>query len=183
MKGCIQILIIAASTLLPSYAFGMFELSGTFSFTQSSFGGGSYQWTRRLGTSLGYYFFSFSEIEVSVQDVLYRTNIAGVQDTTFHDMIYSLDWVQYFFRRNAAIQPYVKVGAGQLNRESTGTFADGARPPTIYDSLTIVLGFGMRISVFRAFGLRIEGVSYLTGGVLSSWRDNFAIQGGASIYF
>jgi hypothetical protein len=162
---------------------GLMELSGSFSFSQSTYGSGNFQWTRRWGASLGYYFFSVSELEFAVQDVLYRTKIDGVEDTTFHDQIYSVDWVQSLASKNAWFQPFFKFGIGQLNRQASGTYFGGAAPPAIYDSLTAVLGAGLRIFVFKIFAIRVDGTTYLTGGLLSSWRDNFAINAGASIYF
>jgi hypothetical protein len=163
---------------------GTFEFSGTFSFNSSSFGNGNQQWTRRWGASVGYTFWSLSEIEFAVQDVLYRTKIARSEDTTFHDQIFSIDWVQSLTSKSSGFQPYVKAGVGQLNREASGIYDDGAAsPPATYGSLTGILGAGLRIFVHRAIALRAEGATYLTGAVLSTWQDNFALNAGLSLYF
>ena len=138
---------------------------------------------RRLGASIGYYFWALSEIEFSVQDVLYRTKISTVEDTTFHDQIYSVGWVQSLTSKQSGFQPYLKLGVGQLNREASGTYWSGGNPPTIYDSLTVVMAAGLRIYVLKTLALRGEGTSYLTGGMLSTWKDNFSVNGGVSIYF
>ncbi len=161
---------------------GVLEISGSFSFSESNYGDSNFQWTRRWGVSVGYHFFTLSEIEFSVQDVLYRTNIDQVEDTTFHDQVYTLDWVQALTSKKSGFQPYVKMGVGQLNREATGTYATGAAPPAIYDSLTVLLGAGLKIFIFDSFALRTEGVTYLTGGNISTWSNNFSINGGISIY-
>lgn len=160
-----------------------FELSGTFSYSQSNFGGTNFEWTRRYMVSFGYYFLAMSEIEFSVQDNFDRTKIDGVADTAFHDQIYSLDWVQSLLPRHAAIQPYVKLGIGELNRTASGTYASGDAPPSEYDALTIVMGIGMRIFAANTFAIKGEATTYLLGGQMSSWQNNLAFNVGISFYF
>lgn len=164
-----------------SYA-GVLELSGTFSFSQSNIGDSNFQWSRRWSLGVGYYIGGTSEIEFGMMDVLNRTKIAYLEDTTFHDEVYSLHWVQYFASRSSMFVPYAKLGAGQLNREATGMYWAGGAPPARYGSLTAVLGVGLKLNVYRSISLRAEGTSYLSGAVLSTWQDNFSINFGASIY-
>lgn len=162
---------------------GFFELSGSFSFSSSSFGSGNQQWTRRWGGSLGYYFWSYTEIEFAAQDVLIRTKFSQSEDTTYHDQIYSIDWVQSFASRGSTFQPFLKIGIGQLYRKASGYYLDGSSAPVSYGSLTGVLGAGFRIFLHKAIALKAEGASYLTGAVLSTWQDNFAVSAGVSLYF
>lgn len=159
------------------------ELSVGFSYSQSTFSPGSYQWSRRWGASIGYYLWSISEIELGFQDVYDRTRIEGAQDTTFNDRIYSVNWVQGLTPKGFPVQPYLKVGAGQLNRDASGTYASGATVPSRLDSLTVIAGAGLKILILRTFGLRVEANTYLIGGVLSTWKDNFAFTSGVSLYF
>ena len=91
-----------------------------------------------------------------------------------------LNWIQNLFTL-AAIQPYFKVGAGQLNRLATGTYANGASPNPQTDSLTAVLGLGTRIYVTRSFAIRAELTSYLTGGSIRTYKDNVGMTLGASV--
>ncbi len=91
--------------------------------------------------------------------------------------------VQSLTSKNAVVQPYLKLGAGQLNRDATGTYAGGASPPVLYDSLTVILGTGLRFFVMRDFALKAELTTYINGGVLSTWQDNFHFNGGFSFYF
>ncbi|MEV9259187.1 hypothetical protein AB0147_30040, partial [Klebsiella pneumoniae] len=95
----------------------------------------------------------------------------GIEDTTFHDQIYGVNWVQSLMDKNFPIQPYFKVGIGQLNREASGTYAIGASPPSILDEVTGILGVGMRIYLTRSIGLRGEFTTYLSGGNINTWRD------------
>jgi hypothetical protein len=173
-------LLLLSVLEMPAWS-GMMELSGTFSFSQSNYGNNNYAWSRRWGASLGYYFFALSEIEFSVQDILYRTRI-GTEDTTFHDQVYSIDWVQSLAPKSSGFQPYLKVGVGQLNRESSGTDSFGNQLPVIYDALTVVGGAGLRIFILRTLAIKMEGTTYLLGGVLSTGKENFSINGGVSIY-
>lgn len=167
--------------LCQSASAGPLELSASFAFNGSNYGNNNYEWTRRYEFSVGYTFWGVSELEVSVQDITTRTKIDSVADTTFHDRIYSVDWVQSFTKAST-FQPFVKVGIGQLNRDAYGTYYGGTAPPALYDSLTGVLGAGLRIYIVRAFSLKVEGTTYLAGGMISTWKDNFAFDAGFSIF-
>jgi hypothetical protein len=167
----------------PCYAAGLWELSAGFSYSQSNYGGSDFEWNRRWGFSVGYHFTELSSIEFSFQDVTDRTMLTGFEDTTFHDQIFGVNWVQSLADKTWIIQPYLKLGVGQLNRDASGTFAGGTTsPPAIFDSITGILGAGIRIFFTKQFGIRSEATTYLTGGVLSTWKDNFSVTFGASIY-
>ncbi|MGZ3698954.1 MAG: hypothetical protein ACXWP5_12550, partial [Bdellovibrionota bacterium] len=57
------LLATALSVAAPRQAAaGTFEVSLGISFNQSNYGGGNFEWTRKWGASVGYYFFSVSEI-------------------------------------------------------------------------------------------------------------------------
>ncbi len=159
-----------------------FEMSAGFSFNRTNFSPGNFSWNRRWGGSFALRFSSVSSIEFSIQDVVDRTKIIGFEDTQFHDKVYSVNWVQNLFTF-AWFQPYFKIGGGQLNREATGTYANGASPNPRTDSVTVVLAAGSRILVTRGFGLRVEALSYLTGGSISTYRDNVGLTVGGSVSF
>lgn len=162
---------------------GMFEVTGMFSFSKSDYGDGNQEWTRRWTGSLGYHFTELSELEVSFQDVLARTIISGFEDTTFHDRIYSLDWVQSFTGREYPLQPYVKIGVGQLDRDATGSYAGGTSPPLVLDQFTVLAGVGLRVFLSKEFSLRAEASTYLTGGSINTYQKNYSSNFGVSVYF
>jgi hypothetical protein len=163
---------------------GVVEISAGFSYNRSNYSETNYSWNRRLGASIGYHLSERSQIELAFQDVMDRTKIEGYEDTTFFDKIYSANWVQAITGKNYPIQPYFKLGIGQLNRKASGNYFGGAaRPPDLVDQVTGVLGAGMRIYLTKNFGLRMEGTSYLSGGAIGTWKDNFALNFGLSIYF
>ena len=132
----------------------MFEISLGFGYSTQSYGTSGYTWNRRIGASVGYYPWSITEIELAFQDVVDRTKIEGFQDTTFHDQIFSVNVVQQLVPKEWPVQPYVKVGVGQLNREATGTYAFGSAPPAILDSVTLIGGVGLRIYITKIFAIR-----------------------------
>lgn len=170
--------------LLPwKAAAGVFETSAGFSFNKTSYGDNSYSWSRRYSASIAYYFTEISSIELAYQDAYSRNKILGLEDTSFHDKIYSANWVQHFTGRDFPIQPYIKLGIGQLNRDAAGTYATGGNPPQQEDSVTGILGAGLKIYITKGFGLRGEATSYLTGGKLGSWKDNISATAGISVYF
>lgn len=178
---------LAAATLSALLAFplraaaGTFELSLGASYSSSNYGGGNFNWSRRFGGSIGYYFFSVTEIELSYQDALERTKIVNFQDTTTHDIVLGLTIVQGLTPKSFPIQPYIKLGAGQLYREAQGSYSGGAAPPAILGSLTFIGGAGLKIYITRNFAIRGEATTYIAGGVLSTWQDNFALTGGISL--
>jgi hypothetical protein len=163
---------------------GIFEISAGISYSRSNYANSNYSWNKRIGASFGYHLSQFSEIELAFQDVYSVTVISGFENTTFHDQVYSLNWVQSLLPKSFALQPYVKIGVGQLNREASGTYGMGlASPPAIVDSVTAIIGAGLRIYLTRTFAIRAEASSYLTGGAISTWRDNVATNIGLSYLF
>ncbi len=162
---------------------GVMELSGSFSYSRSNYDHESSSDSRRFAFGVGYYFFGDSELEFEVQDVLYHNRITNIEDTTFHDQIYSLDWVQSFAPRGSFFRPYFKVGIGQLNRTASGYYPGGVAPPAIYDSITGVLGVGLKMHLYEALALRMEGSTYLINGAASTAADNFSLGGGLSVFF
>lgn len=162
---------------------GTFEVSAGFWFNQSTYTEGSYSWTRRWGASVGYNLTALSEIELAFQDVTDRNKIAYDEDTTFHDKIYSASWVQSLSGKEFPIQPYLKAGIGQMNREADGVYtAIGAKPPAVVDSVTGIVGGGLRLYFTRSLGMRSELTFYLTGGSVRTWKDNTSFTTGLSIF-
>jgi len=181
-----MVLLVAPAFIYgkPSEA-GNFEVSLGFSFSRSNYGSEfNYSWTRRWGASLGYEFNEKSQIEFAYQDLTDRTFIEGYQDTVFWDRVYSVNWVQSLLGKAYAFQPYFKAGVGQLNRDATGTYGGGASAPVAQvDSITGVLGTGFRLYFTRTIAFRAEATSYLTGGALSTWQDNWSTSLGLSMVF
>lgn len=170
------------ASALPAEA-GYFELSAGFSFGRRGYSDEAYNWTRRWGLSVGYYFNETAEVEVSFQDVFDRSFIPGYEDTHFHDQVYSLNWVQGFLPRTFPIQPYTRAGFGQLNRVATGTYANGAVPTQEVASLTAVLGVGLKIQIMRGISLKIEGLSYIPTSNIDRWKDNYHVDTGIAIFY
>jgi hypothetical protein len=166
-----------------AHAENSIEVSVGFSYTRSTYSEGNFNSNRRLGGSIGYNFFSNSSIELAFQDVVDRTFIAGYEDTRFHDRVYSANWVQGLVSRDFPVQPYVKGGVGQLNREADGKYSNGSSPPAKVDSLSAVMGAGLRIYFTRQFAIRSEVTSYLTGAKIATWRDNIGYTVGLSLMF
>jgi len=178
-------LLMSISTLFPERALaGVFEISAGASFSRSVFGdANNYSWTFRWGGSVGYELNEKSQIELAFQETTDRNFIADYEDTSFVDRVYSVNWVQSILGRNAVFQPYLKAGLGQLNRDATGTYGGGSVPITRVDAVTGVLGAGFRLYFTRTIALRGEATSYLTGGVLSTWQDNWGSSLGLSLMF
>jgi hypothetical protein len=170
--------------LLPNFASaGVFDLSGTMFYSASSYGTTGFQWKRGWEVSLGYYFMDLTEIQISAEDIVDRTMIQNIEDTTFHDQIYSVELVQSLLPKSAGFQPFVKAGIGQLIREANGTYASGAAPPILLGSLTGIVGVGLRLFVLQQFSIKTEATSYLRDGAVSTMADNISARFGFSFYF
>ena len=178
------ILLLLVSVLAPedSHA-GLFELSGSFSFNRTNYSSESFAWNRRWSGGIAYHFSDRSGVEASFQSIVSRVLISGVQDTTFNDKIYSINWVQSILGKRYMFQPYFKVGLGQLNRDATGSYSGGGSPPRQLDSLTVILALGTKLFVTKRIAIKGEATSYISGGSIGTWKDNISINFGASVYF
>jgi hypothetical protein len=183
-KALAAVAFIIATCLIPKTASAQYgEVSLQGSYSRSNYSETSYQWTRTWVASVGYNFGMTTGIEFEYRSSTVRTFVEHLQDTTFHDQVYSLNLMVGILSAQSSVQPYFKVGIGQLNRDAEGTYSGGGRPPAIYDSLTVVLGVGTKIFFSRKFSVTFEGTSYLSGGNIGSWKDNFAFSTGLSVYF
>lgn len=188
MKRCftrIACLMVCLWQVLPAPAVaGVFELGGAFSYSNSKYNGGSYNRTTSYSLSLGYYFSQDSEIEFMFQDSTTKNFVPNVQDLTYRDRVYSMNFLYYLFDDKAKFKPFFRFGVGQLNRDATGTYQGGAfTAPGRLDQLSVILGTGIKARVGERVGLKAELTSYLTGGSISTWQDNITLNIGGSFFF
>lgn len=163
---------------------GYWEISTGLNYNRSTYAGGSYSWTRRLGGSVGYNFSDSSTIELAYQKSRDRTHYEGFEDSTYDDAVLSVNMVWNILGKQAMFQPYVKGGIGQLNRRATIYIApDNKSQITSLDQLTGVIGGGVRFYLTKQFAIRLEATSYLSGAKLKTWKDNFGSTLGGSFYF
>lgn len=161
---------------------GAFEAGGAFSWSRSNYSQNSFQWVRAYTASLGYYFTRESEIQFMYRDTTTRTQIDGLQNTSFRDRLYSINAVYHIFT-DALISPNFRAGIGQLNRDATGSYGSTGTAPGRVDSVTGILGVGARVRLNEQFGLRFEALSYLAGGAIGTWSDNVTLNFGFSYLF
>lgn len=162
---------------------GPFEVSTGFSFSRTKYNETSYTWTRTWGGSFGFDLTPITQLEFSYSTTTTRNKIDNYEDTTFVDRMYSANVLQQLLSRNSPIQPYVKAGIGQMNRDASGTYANGVSPGAHTDSVTAILGAGIKVYLTRNLGLRAEATSYLTGARISSYKDNVGFTFGTSLSF
>lgn len=162
---------------------GMWDLSAGFNYNRSEYAGGSFSTTRRLGGSLGYNFTDASTIELAYQRSFERNHYAGFEDSKYTDQVFSLNMVWNLLARDSAVQPYLKVGVGQLIRNAQISLSTGQGQNQSLSQVTGVLGAGIKFRLTRGFGLRMEGTSYLVNGKFNTWKKNFGATFGISYYF
>lgn len=162
---------------------GFWEASAGLNYSRSKYSGGSYSWSRRLGGSLGYNFSDSSTVEIAAQKSFERNHYEGFEDSFYDDQVYSVNFVWNILDKQSVIQPYVKVGVGQLVRNASVHNSTGQSQLQELNQLTGVIGTGFRIYLTKTTALRLEGTSYLSGAKLGTWRDNFGMTFGLSLYF
>lgn len=154
------------------------EISLEGSYSRQKYDSVSYTWSRRYAASIGYTFLNMSELEISYQQIDTQTVYGTLQNISYKDRVYSLDLVQSFLPKSYFFQPFVRIGIGQLNRDASGSFSNGAAPPAISDSITGVIGVGTKIYLSRRFAIRLQATSYLSGGDISTWQQNISMNMG-----
>jgi hypothetical protein len=166
---------------------GMFEVSLGFSYNRTNYSTPeNYNTSNRWTTSLGYFFSESSEIELNFSDSREKTVLVDYQQSEFHDRVYSVSWVQSIFPRSYRIQPYARAGIGQLNRDGTvDYYSSGEKISTsmTQDSLTGVLGVGLKFPIINQLGFKSEAMTYLKGAAINTWKDNISVTLGFSFYF
>lgn len=175
-------LVANAIGMLASQAGGL-EISGTGMYSKTKYSSTDYNKNTRVIASIGYTFFTFSEIELSYQKSTDRTFIADYQDITLRDEVYSANWLQNLLPPSSPLQPYVKGGVGRLHRRITGSYYNTPAPDRDINQLTVVLGGGVKIFLTRALALRGEATSYLQGGRIRTWKDNVSATVGITLRF
>lgn len=186
MKRFFYIFILIAITwaVFPLHVFaGQWESSAGFNYSRSEYANASYSWEKRYGLSFGYGFSDSSTVEFSYQKSFTRNHITGFEDSTFEDTVLSVNWLQYIFGKQYNFQPYFKLGIGQLNRDASSTNGSGQVQEFKQDSVTGVIGLGTRLYLTKTFAIRAEYTSYLSGGKISSFKDNIAASLGISLVF
>jgi outer membrane protein W len=167
----------------PEAMAGIFEIGAGYSYRHSSYNNGSYTSTSTYNASFGYFFTQDSEVEFLYSDSSNIDFVTGVQDIHYRDRVYSLNLVYHLLSESSSVRPFVRAGVGQLNRDATGTYAGGFSPPGRLDQVTVIGGLGFKARISSQFGLKAEATSYLTGGSVSTWKDNIAVSVGGSFYF
>lgn len=174
--------VVAVFVQIPAYS-GVFEVGSGFSYSHSAYNAGSTSSTRSWNASLGYYFTQDSQVMFSYQDTTTRDYVPNVQDIQYRDRVYSVNLVYHLLGEGSTVRPYLRGGVGQLNRDATGTYQGGFSPPGRLDQVTVIGGLGLRIRITQQVAFKAEATSYLTGGSVSTWQDNFTVNVGGSIYF
>ncbi len=188
MKALKGLLIIAVTVFsLTSFSekaiAGVFELGGAFAYNHNAYAGGSTTWMRSYSGTLGYYLTADSEVEFSYQDSSNEDFEPSVQDITYRDRVYSLNFLYHFADEASVFRPYARVGLGQLNRDMSGWYAGGYAPGGRLDQVTVIAGLGFKVKLVGRLSLKAEATTYLSGGAISSFKDNCTINIGGSVYF
>ena len=183
MKNIRVLIFIVLGLFSTSVKAGVFELGGTASYNHNSYNGGTVTWTRSYTANFGYFFTADSELEFSYQDSTNEEKVPGVQDITYRDRVYSINFLYHFFDETSAFRPYLRAGVGQLNRDATGWYQGGYSPAGRLDQVTVIGGIGLKVKIYSRFSLKAEATTYLSGGSISSYRDNVSLNIGGSIYF
>lgn len=182
MKFYSIIFILLAAFVSHAQA-GVFEVGGGFSYGHNTYNGGSFTSAKSWSGSFGYYFTEESEVQFSYQDSTNRDFVSGVQDISYEDRVYSINFLYHFADEEAKFKPFFRVGVGQLNRDATGSYAGAYSPPGRLDQVTVIGGLGIKAKISSRVSLKAEYTTFLSGGSVSTWKDNETLNFGGSFYF
>ena len=161
---------------------GVYELGASFAWNRSNYAGNSYTWTRSWAGSFGYFFTQDSEVQFSFSDTTNRDYEPGLQDISYEDRVYSLNFLYYLFEETSMFRPYFRIGVAQLNRNESGNIG-GQVPAGELDQVSVIGGLGFKLKLSEKISFKTEATSYLTGGSIGSWQDNLTFNFGAAFYF
>ena len=162
---------------------GVFEIKLGYSYARTNFNANDYNWNRLWSVSFGYYITRISRIEISYANQYARSVFPAVQSSEIADQYTTLNWVQGILPSKAFIHPYLKAGAGQLNRDANVSSSSGLTSRIRMDSLTFVLGAGLRVPVSETLGVEAEVKGYIVNYDFNTWKDNLSVEGGIAFYF
>jgi len=170
--------VLAIITLSPTIAdAGVFELSGSFSFAKNRIDANNRSKRVSYRGAFGFHFTQVSGVELSYSMITTQYESSLNAGITVKDRIYSFRWVQSLVPRNTPVQPYIKVGVGQLNRNASGLISGKT------DAVILDLAVGIRIFVSQQIAFNLEVNSYPEGGNISTWDENLLLSAGGSFYF
>jgi hypothetical protein len=155
------------------------------SISRSSFGNGSYSKSQRFTATSALYITSTTEIEISYTDArsIYNSEPTPKSTTKTTDKILGASINQSLSPRTWFLQPYVKVGAAQLNRRQQVTYDGSELPETILKQPSGLLGAGVRLHLTSFMAIRVELTAYMPDFKTSSAKENYEWDAGLSFQF
>jgi hypothetical protein len=170
------------------------ELSGMVALSSSNLGEGYTTKQRRYTGSIDFKFTPVSAIEFEYTDSLtentFPTDLDGRlaantrENTSYKDIIFSVNWVQNLVSSKWILQPYVVIGGGRLQRKYTMSLPEfGFEQKLTQNVTTGTGGLGLRIFLTRSMALKSEIKTYVPNFQFGKWKDNQMLSIGLSWAF
>ena len=144
---------------LPAYS-GIMELGGSLSYRSSHFDAENYKTSFSVTTTVSYYFWEMSAIELSYTNGLEKMRLkegtaqAYTLLTGFEMM--GADFVFTFAGRESSFQPYIKLGAANISKEVYREVEGNAKTKISETSgLVPSAGIGFKIKLSKTFSIKI----------------------------
>lgn len=157
------------------------EISLMGSLSKTDYGNNTYSTSRHYTGTFGYFIAPTTELELSYENSSSFLNEDPAQTSTTSEQSLGFSLIQNLTPPRSMVNPYIKGGVGQYNRQENGTISGIPSIPVDTKSPTGILGAGLRIALFRGFSLKGEGVTYLPDFHMSEAPLNFSIQIGLSL--
>ena len=156
-------LILIALTSQVSNA-GIMEVGTSVSYRSSHIDSNNYQTSFSTTASISYYFWEMSAIELSYTNGVSKVNIKQGTDPSYTILtgfdMYGIDFVLTFASRESAFQPYIKLGAAQMDkeiyREVEGNSIGGS------SGTVPSAGIGFKIKLTKTFSIKMSIDSWIS---------------------
>ncbi len=170
------------------------EISGMVAYSRSRITDDYTSMQRRYTGSIDFKFTAVSAFELEYTDSLteetFPTDLDGrlpkttQQNTSYHDTIYSFNWVQNLVSSKWIIQPYFVVGGGRLSRHYSIALPEFGVTQTLSQNVTTGTGgLGLRIFLTRNMAVKGELKTYVPNFQFAKWKDNEMLSAGLSWSF
>ncbi len=185
---------ITSAMALPLASAAVIEVSGMLAYSTSDFNDGYHSLQRRYTGQIDFKFTAVSALEFEYTDsttkVSYNTDLGGLlknptrQASTYHDQIYSFNWVQNLVSSKWILQPYFVIGGGRMTRKHSVELPHFAyRAESTQNVTTGTGGLGLRLFLTKSMAIKAEAKTYVPSFQFSKWKENQMLSVGLSLAF
>ncbi len=151
--------------------------------TRSDYGDGSYSRSQRFTAAIGINLTSVTEIELTYSTGSTTLLNEPIQTSQTRERTYGASLIQTLVPASWRIQPYVRLGVAQYQREQESTYYGVALGRSTVNDPSAMVGAGLRLFITSGLSLRVEATGYMPRMDVNAARKNYAVQAGVQVGF